>query len=58
MIKVLLVDDDADIFQALETTPVFKGHRVRMARSGADAFYDASLYVSDIIVNAPRHGAC
>jgi CheY-like chemotaxis protein len=50
MANVLLVEDDANFLQALETMLVLQGHQVRMAGSGAEALHDAALYVPDIIV--------
>jgi CheY-like chemotaxis protein len=50
MANVLLVDDDANVLQALETMLVLQGHRVRTAESGASALNAVRLDAPEIIV--------
>jgi CheY-like chemotaxis protein len=50
MANVLLVDDDANGLQALETMLLLQGHRVRTAESGTAALTVVSLDAPEIIV--------
>jgi CheY-like chemotaxis protein len=51
MANVLLVEDDVNLLQALETLLVLEGHRVRRAENGTEAFNAASDDAPDIVVS-------
>ena len=50
MANVLLVEDDDNLLQALETLLVLEGHHVRRAENGTEALNATSVEAPDIIV--------
>jgi CheY-like chemotaxis protein len=50
MANVLLVEDDANLLQALGTLLVHEGHQVRRAENGTEALNATSVEAPDIIV--------
>ena len=50
MANVLLVEDDANLLQALGTLLVLEGHQVRRAENGREALIATSVEAPDIIV--------
>lgn len=51
MVNVLLVEDEAELRQALGALLVLEGHSVRVAENGADALHAVSLDIPDIVVS-------